>query len=70
MNTDPSRYLDDLQPGQRVLVKKGTFAGLRGVVTALERWQLPAVVRVELRIHGRQVPVQFANPTVDELERV
>jgi transcription antitermination factor NusG len=64
-------YIDDLQPGQRVLVKKGTFAGMQGVVTAFRAGgERPTKANIELTIYGRPVPVHFTNPTVDELERV
>jgi transcription antitermination factor NusG len=68
MSIDPSR---DLERGQRVLIKTGTFGGMEGLVTHFRTGgELPTVVRIELRIHGRPVPVEFTNPTVDELERV
>jgi transcription antitermination factor NusG len=65
MSTEPS----DLEPGQRLLIKTGAFRGMQGVVTNFRTGgDLPTVVRMELTIRGRPVPVEFTNPTVDELE--
>ncbi len=71
MSTDPFRYIWDLEPRQRVLIKTGPFGGMQGVVTNFRKGgELPTVARIELRIHGRPVPVEFINPTVGELERI
>jgi hypothetical protein len=68
MSTDPSRYVRDLEPGQRVLIKMGTFGGMQGVVTESRRAgdeREPTIeVRVELRIrHRPDCPVPVCSPT-------
>jgi transcriptional antiterminator NusG len=45
------------EPGARVLVRDGTFAGMEGVVRDV--LQAQGAVRVELTIFGRSVPVEL-----------
>jgi hypothetical protein len=82
MSTDPSRYIRDLEPGQRVLIKTGTFRGMQGVATKFQSGgddlQLPTELRVNVSLPAtarspwgcRICPVLFTSPTVDDLERV
>jgi hypothetical protein len=82
MSTDPSRYIRDLEPGQRVLIKTGTFRGMQGVVTKFQRGgdepEPTTEVRVNVRLPATArppwgcgiAPVLFTSPTVDDFERV
>jgi transcription termination/antitermination protein NusG len=46
-----------LQPGDRIRIKDGTFVGLEGEVKQVD--VIRGLVRVELTIYGRPVPVQL-----------
>jgi hypothetical protein len=74
MSTDPSRYIRDLEPGQRVFIKTGTFGGMQGVVTDVRSGtgepEPATLVYIEVRVRGRPAPVLFTNPTAAELERI
>jgi transcription antitermination factor NusG len=72
MSADPSRVVRDLEPGQRVLIKTGSFAGLQGVVTESRTGgaEPTTVVRIDVKARGRTAPVEFTDPTVDELDRI
>jgi transcription antitermination factor NusG len=72
MDTNDSRPVRDLQPGQRVSIKRGNFAGLKGTVTLFKAGgnglESNTVLRVNVGVHGRTAPVEFINPTVDDLD--
>ncbi len=83
MNTDPSRYIRSLKPGQRVLIKRGHFGGMQGVVMKVQtggnETERTTEVRVDVRLPATTprpvwsngvAPVLFTNPTVDDLERI
>ena len=82
MSTDPSRYIRDLEPGQRVLIKTGTFEGMQGWVTQFQRGgdepEPTTAVRINVSLPAAArppwgcgiAPVLFTNPTVDDLERI
>jgi transcription antitermination factor NusG len=80
MGTDRTRYVPDMEPGQRVLVKAGTFQGMQGVVTAFKRNGSEPESITEVRVNVTLpaaawpvgscgiAPVLFTNPTVGDLE--
>jgi hypothetical protein len=82
MSADPSRHVLDLVPGQRVLIKTGTFGGLQGVVTEFRRGGNASEPTTEVSVNVKlpaaarppwgcgMAPVLFTNPTVDDLERL
>jgi hypothetical protein len=82
MSTDPSRYIRDLEPGQRVLIKTGTFRGMEGEVTRFQRGGSELEPATEVRVNVRLpaaarppwgcgiAPILFTNPTADDLERI
>jgi transcription termination/antitermination protein NusG len=51
--------------GDRVKVNDGPFAGMEGEVTDVLEWN--GLVRVELTIFGRPVPVELEYRQVDHL---
>ena len=57
--------LDPLRRGDRVQVTNGNFAGMEGEVIKL--LELRGLVRVELTIFGRPVPVELELWQVDAL---
>jgi transcription antitermination factor NusG len=74
MDTGPTRNVPDLEAGQKVIIKTGTFAGMQGLVTKFQRGgnepEATTEVRVDVRVHGRIAPVLFTNPTMGELELI
>ena len=74
MGSNHSRPVRDLEPGQRVSIKRGTFAGMQGTVTMFKVGGndpgSTTVLRVNVKVHGRTAPVEFIEPTLDDLERV
>jgi transcription antitermination factor NusG len=82
MSTDPSRFVRDLKPGQPVSIKSGAFAGLQGVVTEFHTAggepEPTTKVRVNVTLPAAVrppsccgiAPVEFINPTVDELDPI
>jgi transcriptional antiterminator NusG len=51
-------------PGDRVKVKDGVFAGMEGEVKDLP--EAEGLVRVELTVHGRPVPVELEYGQVEK----
>jgi hypothetical protein len=74
MDIDPANYVPHLELGQRVLIKTGTFKAMQGRVTMFTRVGsepgATTTVHVNVRVRGRTAPVEFINPTVDDLERI
>ncbi len=74
MDIDPTRSVPNLEPGQKVLIKTGNFAGLQGIVTGFQKRENepePTLeVRINVRVRGRNAPVLFENPTESDLERI
>jgi transcription antitermination factor NusG len=48
------------EPGDQVEIMDGTFAGHRGKVIEILRHPRFGLVRVEIVIYGREVPVELA----------
>ena len=51
------RMWPDFEPGDRVRVRGGVFAHMEGEVTDV--WDLKGLLRIELTVLGRPVPVEL-----------